>query len=602
VVEQAAPSAAPSRTNLVITLTAPMPSDWAYLRVPDPGAGEYHLDRVTRPDGSELAMGTNVWVTDRTFLGVGRRPTYETVLHLLDYDSPGLYTLTYSEVSNDQTPPSSQVLPLAANSGERIAVAWSGEDNARGGGVATYDLYVSEDDGPFLLWLAQTPASGAVYTGVQGHTYAFYSVATDLAGNVEVIPGAPDARTAVTLFNRPPTWGPLADQTVDEGNEFRFAIPASDPDLPKDRLTFSLLASPPGLVLDPLTGQLRWPTSEASGPGTNQLAFSVTDNGAPPLAITGALQLIVREVNSPPVATAQTNLILNEGRRLTLSLPARDFDLPANQLRYAFGPGRPAGATLDAITGVFDWQPTETQGPSTNRIQITVSDNGLPPLTVTNDFLIVVRDTLSELTVGLGSTNLFAGETTVLPVLVTSGLDLETIRLDLEVDPVRLTDLAVRSQTPEVAFMLLEPASPGRYAIELGFNAALLESGTRPVAWLEFRAASGVGSAKVPLRLRAVTGHRAGGALVGHAAGEDGWVIVVERDPVLEVARTSSGVWQLLVYGHPGTRYVLEASPGLEAPQWVPGPSHTPSARVEAIDLPVSETQPARFYRVREQR
>ena len=602
VVEQAVPSATPSRTNLVITLQAPMPSQWAYLRVPDPGAGQYRLVSVTRPDGTEVAMGTNVWVTDRTFLGVGRRPTYETVLHLLDYDSPGLYTLTYSEVTNDQTPPSSQVLPLAANSGERIAVAWSGEDNARGSGVAAYDLYVSEDDGPFLLWLAQTPGNGAIYTGRQGHAYAFYSVAADRAGNVEAIPGAADARTSVTLVNRPPSLGLLADQAVDEGDEFRFTLPVTDPDLPADRLTFSLLTAPAGLVLEPLTGQLRWPTSEANGPGTNQLTFSVTDNGTPPLSVTGGLQLIVRELNAPPVMTAETNRIINEGWRLTFALATRDFDLPANQLRYALGPGRPAGATLDAVSGVFDWQPTETQGPSTNRIQITVSDDGVPPLAATNEFLVVVRDTLSELAVTLGSTNLFAGETGVVPVLVTSGLDLETVRLDVEADPARLVDLAVQSQTAEVAYLLLEPASPGRYVIELGFNTALLESGTRPVAWIEFRAVSGVGSASVPLPLRAVTGHRSGGVPVGHASGEAGRVIVVERDPVLEVGRSSSGTWQLLVYGHPGSSYVLEATPSLETPQWVPGPSHTPSARVQAIDLPVSETQPAQFYRVREQR
>ena len=94
VVTTATPSGAPSAGNLSVSLTAMMPTGWAYLRVPDPGNGAWRLFRVVRSDGMVIALNTNVWTTDRTFIGLGRRPIRENILHLLDHDSTGGITST----------------------------------------------------------------------------------------------------------------------------------------------------------------------------------------------------------------------------------------------------------------------------------------------------------------------------------------------------------------------------------------------------------------------------------------------------------------------------------------------------------------------------
>ena len=39
--------------------------------------------------------------TDRTFIGLARRPIRENILHLLDYNSTGNYTLTYEPGPRD---------------------------------------------------------------------------------------------------------------------------------------------------------------------------------------------------------------------------------------------------------------------------------------------------------------------------------------------------------------------------------------------------------------------------------------------------------------------------------------------------------------------
>jgi hypothetical protein len=77
-------------------------------------------------------------------------------------------------------------------------VCWSGSDDAGGSGVAGYDVYVSDNGGDYARWLSGTLDTSATFTGQTGHTYAFYSIATDNVGHQESAPAAPDTQTLVT--------------------------------------------------------------------------------------------------------------------------------------------------------------------------------------------------------------------------------------------------------------------------------------------------------------------------------------------------------------------------------------------------------------------
>jgi hypothetical protein len=63
-------------------------------------------------------------------------------------------------------------------------------------------------------------------------------------------------------------------------------------------------------------------------------------------------------------------------------------DLPPTLLTYALV-APPAGASIDT-NGVITWTPTQAQGPSTNTITTVVTDNGVPSLSATNSFAVVV--------------------------------------------------------------------------------------------------------------------------------------------------------------------------------------------------------------------
>ncbi len=102
----------------------------------------------------------------------------------------------YLLVEADTRSPAAAVLALPPDSPSRFQVGWQGDD--KGSGIAHYDVWVSEDGGPLQIWLENTPAVEADYTGRPGHSYGFAVQAQDRAGNVGPVPAAPQALTRVT--------------------------------------------------------------------------------------------------------------------------------------------------------------------------------------------------------------------------------------------------------------------------------------------------------------------------------------------------------------------------------------------------------------------
>ncbi|MFV1981280.1 MAG: hypothetical protein ACC655_09025, partial [Rhodothermia bacterium] len=98
----------------------------------------------------------------------------------------------------DAAGPTSRVETLPSNTqNDVLTVRWNGQDDAGGSGIASYDIYVATDDGPFELWLDDTTDTEALFAASPGHTYAFYSRARDNVGYVEDAADVPDATVAV---------------------------------------------------------------------------------------------------------------------------------------------------------------------------------------------------------------------------------------------------------------------------------------------------------------------------------------------------------------------------------------------------------------------
>jgi RHS repeat-associated protein len=101
-------------------------------------------------------------------------------------------------VTIDADGPSSAVTALpATTTTAAFNVAWSGTD--AGSGIASYDVYVSTEGAPWTAWQTGTTASSASFTGQNGKTYAFYTIAHDGVGHVEAAPATADTVTTVSV-------------------------------------------------------------------------------------------------------------------------------------------------------------------------------------------------------------------------------------------------------------------------------------------------------------------------------------------------------------------------------------------------------------------
>ena len=94
--------------------------------------------------------------------------------------------------------------------------------------------------------------------------------------------------------------------------------------------------------------------------------------------------------NHPPVLPPIADRSVAAQSPLLITNTASDLDAPGQVLRYALGPGAPAGAGVDPVTGVFSWTPASTNADTTNTITVWVTDNGSPALSDVQCFAVAV--------------------------------------------------------------------------------------------------------------------------------------------------------------------------------------------------------------------
>ena len=120
-------------------------------------------------------------------------------------NQPPQTTQQVSNVIDAGTSITSSVASLpASESSANFPVSWSGTDATLGSAISNYTIYVSDNRGPFTPWLTATTQTSVSYPGANGHTYSFFSIATDNVGNQQ--PQPTGAQTTTTIVDAtPPT-------------------------------------------------------------------------------------------------------------------------------------------------------------------------------------------------------------------------------------------------------------------------------------------------------------------------------------------------------------------------------------------------------------
>ena len=158
-------------------------------------------------------------------------------------------------------------------------------------GVGNYDIYVSDDGGPWQPWQTANPATSATNSGQPGHYYYFYSVAHDNSGNVQPTPSAYEAMTFVST-NQVPVLPPIADRTNIVGSPIVLTNLASGLN-GSQGWTFNLQNAPAGASINPITGTFTWTPTCDEGSTTNLITIWATDNGLPPLSNSVTFAVVV---------------------------------------------------------------------------------------------------------------------------------------------------------------------------------------------------------------------------------------------------------------------------------------------------------------------
>ncbi|MEI7465867.1 MAG: putative Ig domain-containing protein, partial [Burkholderiales bacterium] len=166
--------------------------------------------------------------------------------------------------------------------------------------------------------------------------------------------------------NHAPTLlGLQASYTLLEGTLLRIPVDAIDPDGQTLSLTMDRL--PPGAIFDPVRRVFEW-IPNFSQAGTYGDVRVIASDGA--LSTTASLQITVLPANAPPLIAGVAPRSVREGDPIRVAFSALDVD--GDPLRWR-SPNLPPGATLNPLTGVFEWTPAYNQaGPW--KVSIWVDD------------------------------------------------------------------------------------------------------------------------------------------------------------------------------------------------------------------------------------
>jgi hypothetical protein len=186
-----------------------------------------------------------------------------------------------------------------------------------------------------------------------------------------------------------PVLGALTDKTVYANTLLNFTVSATDTDQPPQNLTFSLGPGAPTGASMSSGGAFTWTPTAAQAPSTNTLSVIVTDSGLPALSATNTFKVVVSRPNTAPVIGTIFDQAVYANVPLNFTVSATDTDQPPQTLTFSLGPGGPTGASMSS-GGAFTWTPTAAQAPSTNTLSVIVTDSGLPAMSATNTFKVVV--------------------------------------------------------------------------------------------------------------------------------------------------------------------------------------------------------------------
>ncbi|MBD2365063.1 tandem-95 repeat protein [Anabaena minutissima FACHB-250] len=239
----------------------------------------------------------------------------------------------------------------------------------RVGNAYVYEVFTTDPDGDALTYSLITAPAGMT---IQDNLITWIPNAAQLGNNTIALRVTDSQGSSVNqsytlqVAHQAPNSAPVITSApnlfTNLEREYSYNLTGRDPD--GDRLLWSLLQAPKGMVIDAITGALRW-QPQSNQLGQHQIIVQLTDNYG--LSTEQSYTLTVAGVNTPPVFLSTPVTQAGRNQQYTYTVVARDIE--NDPITYSLV-RRPEGMTINQ-NGVIQWTPTV---PGTYEIEVQAKD------------------------------------------------------------------------------------------------------------------------------------------------------------------------------------------------------------------------------------
>lgn len=363
------PLAAPVFTTTPATSTLTVGTGWTFIyQAAASGNPLPNYSVVTGPSGLSIDHnnGSLSWTSPTSI--VGSVPVQIKVSNAVGSATQS-FTLNVVDKIAPTVPTNFAWTGVGQNS---VTLSWTAStDNIGVVGYSVYWIYTTGHSGrgggytthKILVATTNASATSVTINGLlQNKSYSLYVNAFDAAGNssgfagaLNVVPGAAPYGLTATQTSPTAPGQPYYVLSDVANHQFTGQLKAISFSLP----TFAIVNPPAGLKLDPNTGIFTW-TPGASNLGTTSFTFKATNQFGTTTSQTISIY-VAPDLPVPGFVFTNTSSPTFDLVGYPISLKITDgSNTPST---YSIVSGAPAGMTINPVTGVVNWVPTQAGNP-----------------------------------------------------------------------------------------------------------------------------------------------------------------------------------------------------------------------------------------------
>jgi uncharacterized repeat protein (TIGR02543 family) len=263
----------------------------------------------------------------------------------------------------------------------------------------TNDLTYAVVSGPVHGTLSVISSNSITYTPAANYNGpdSFTFKAND--GQADSVPAT--VSITVTAVNDAPV---AFDQTVTTPANTSVSVIMTGADAEGTALTFAVLTGPSHGTLGRVMLDRVTYTPAANYNGLDSFTMRSKDGTLTSTPATVYIRVGMVNINTAPVLSVISNRTVVVGETVSFLVQAHDTDIPVNTLTFALTapPVPPANAaTLDSHTGQFTWTAAGSDESKVFSFKVTVTDDGVPPLSTNQTFQVSVTGQPPVVGIGL---------------------------------------------------------------------------------------------------------------------------------------------------------------------------------------------------------